>query len=243
MSAVFDDRGAGGLQARIDSLASFNRHVAHDLRGPLVSVAGAARLAQQALARGEHAMAERLMQALVGCAEDLSHLVVDLLALAEASDAPLPSQHVDLHQLAQRAIEQLSLAHQLPDQQFQLAPLPGVRGAAGLLQQVFVNLLGNAVKFTRGAAAPLIELGCARLPQGPALFVRDNGVGFDAQQADSLFEPFTRLHGQQFPGHGIGLSLVKRVVERHGGRVWAAPRWPDCGAVFYFTLAGLSLAD
>lgn len=243
MSAVFEDRDATCLQARINTLSSFNRHVAHDLRGPLVSVAGAARLAQQALASGEHAQAARLMQALAGRAEDLTHLVVDLLALAEASDAPMASQSIDLTWIARSAIDQVSLAHERPPQQFRLQRLPCVRGTAGLLHQVFVNLLGNAVKFTRGVAAPLIELGCCASPHGPAVYVRDNGIGFDARHAQALFEPFVRLHGKQYPGHGIGLSLVKQVVERHGGQVWAVPRGPEAGAVFHFTLPGLPAAN
>ncbi|NRF67364.1 sensor histidine kinase [Aquincola sp. S2] len=240
MSAVLDGTGSASLLDRIDDLASFNRHVAHDLRGPLGAVAGCARLAEQALERGDQALAARLLNALAGRVEELTQLVVELLALAEASDAPLAPAPVDLTVIAQNAIEQVRLAFDVPAEQFRLHALPTVDGVPGLLQQVFVNLLGNAVKFTRHVPAPLIEVGFAAAGGHRALYVRDNGVGFDDQRAAGLFQPFSRLHGKEYAGHGIGLSLVKRVVERHGGGVWAAAHPSSPGATFHFTLAGLA---
>jgi signal transduction histidine kinase len=119
-----------------------------------------------------------------------------------------------------------------------VAPLPVVQADPVLVRQVYANLIGNAVKFARGAAAPHIEVGAQAGGDGaPVLFVRDNGVGFDTEQAQRLFQPFQRLHGSRFPGHGVGLSIVRRVVERHGGRIWAESR-PGQGATFYFTLGG-----
>ncbi len=116
-----------------------------------------------------------------------------------------------------------------------LHPLPLAWGVPGLLRQVFVNLVANAVKFTRDVPRPRIEVGAARGARGTVLYVQDNGVGFDPAQAARLFRPFERLHGARYPGHGIGLSIVKRVVERHGGRVWAEARHAG-GAAFCFTL-------
>jgi len=102
-----------------------------------------------------------------------------------------------------------------------------------------VNLVGNALKFSRHTHRPLVEIGVSGAGEQRALYVQDNGVGFDGAQADRLFQPFARLHGKEYAGHGIGLSLVNRVVERHGGRAWATTRTP-AGATFYFTLAGLA---
>jgi signal transduction histidine kinase len=114
--------------------------------------------------------------------------------------------------------------------------LPAVSADPTLLRQVLVNLIGNARKFSRGQPVPEVEIGAEVDGDGvPVLYVRDNGVGFDGSRAAELFEPFRRLHGGTFQGHGIGLSIVRRIVERHGGRVWATSGSAG-GAVFRFTL-------
>ena len=117
----------------------------------------------------------------------------------------------------------------------QVGSLPTVEADPGLLRQVYVNLIGNALKFSREAAEPRVEVGAFAQAGGHVMFVRDNGVGFDSDKAEHLFEPFQRLHRGNFTGHGVGLSIVKRIVERHGGRVWAQSR-PQHGATFYFWL-------
>jgi len=240
MSAHVDDGPTASLLDRLDSLASFNRHVAHDLRGPLVCVTGAAQRAQQLLACGEVAAAAQLLGLLAGRAQDLTKLVSELLALAQAGDAPLQQTTVDLTAIANSAIDEVRLGPQArAGAEIHLHPLPAARGTPALLKQVFVNLVANALKFSQHVQRPLIEIGAAQAGTQRALYVQDNGVGFDAAQAERLFEPFSRLHGKEYAGHGIGLSLVRCVVERHGGRVWATPRAPS-GAAFYFTLAGLA---
>ena len=239
MSSLADDVQVVNMLERLESLASFNRHVAHDLGAPLVTVAGAAQRAQQALLCGDVDSASQMLRLLAGRAEGLTVLLSDLLALAE-SEAPLLQQTLDLTEIARSAIEEARLAANAgADIEIRLQPLPTVRGVATLLRQVFVNLVGNALKFSRHAHCPLVEIGVSGAGDQRALYVQDNGVGFDGAQADRLFQPFSRLHGKEYAGHGIGLSLVNRVVERHGGRVWAATRAP-AGATFYFTLAGLA---
>lgn len=224
------------LQARLDGLASFNRHVAHDLRGPLVSLNNASRFGQCALQRGDIEAAAHLLQLITRQSEGLTQLLGELLALSEANDARWVEAPVDLNDLARSAIEQV---RQSSDDDaaadIRLHPLPPAWGAAGLLRQVFVNLVANAIKFTRGVPSPTIEIGVAPCKAQPTLYVQDNGIGFDTDAAAGLFQPFGRLHGAQYPGHGIGLSFVKRVVERHGGSVWADARAAS-GATFFFTL-------
>lgn len=124
-----------------------------------------------------------------------------------------------------------------------VGPLPTVRADPALLQQVFMNLVGNALKFSRGAPSPQVEIGVERRPEGPVLCARDNGVGFDSASAGArhLGEPFMRLHGGRFAGDGVGLSIVKRIVERPGGRLWAMSA-PEQGATFYFTLGAAPAA-
>jgi signal transduction histidine kinase len=227
-----------GLAERVGRLASFNRHVVHDLRAPLVSVAGVTQLARQALARGDALVAGEMLALVSSRTESALKLLGDLMALAE-TDGPLLQSHVDLGALAEGAIEQARW--QVPagaGVRVVLQPLPQVRGVAALLRQVYVNLVANALKFSAGVNAAVVEVGVDDAADGRVLYVRDNGVGFDAAGAGRLFEPFARLHGSAYAGHGLGLSLVKQVVERHGGRVWAEPRVP-AGAAFRFTLDGL----
>jgi signal transduction histidine kinase len=226
------------LQDMVHGLESFNRSVSHDLRGPLGGIAGVSRLAGEALQRGDATTAQRLLPAITAQAESSAQLVGALLSLARAGHAALEPQDVDLDRLVRETVAQLALVDptwavprvSVPE------PLPMVKGDPGLLRQVYVNLLDNARKFTRHGEAPQIEIG-ARDDGGERVFyVRDNGVGFDVEAASRLFEPFRRLHGAGFTGHGVGLSIVKRIVERHGGRVWADARRGE-GATFMFTLA------
>ena len=221
----------------IAGLESFNRSVSHDLRGPLGGIAGVSRLARQALDRGDVAAASRFLDAVATQADASAQLVGALLALARVSDVDLAPQALDLEPFVRDTLEQMRLAQppgaRLP---VTLKPLPRVTADTDLLRQVYVNLVGNALKFSGEAASPQIELGACEQDGQQVLYVRDNGVGFDAERAQGLFEPFRRLHGgQRFQGSGVGLSIVKRIVERHGGRVWAQSQ-PDAGATFFFSL-------
>lgn len=238
MPTVEHDTQTASLLEQIDSLRSFTRQVAHDLRGPLVSVVCAAEHAQQALAGGDTRIAGQMLHLLATHAAGLHELVLELLALAHAGETPLCRAPIDMTALARSAAEQARLICNAGDSvAVQLLPLPTACGTEPLLRQVFVNLVCNAMKFTRHVEHPRIEIGWEPGNGGCAFFyVRDNGIGFDPRHAQRLFEPFSRLHGNDYPGHGIGLSIVRRVVERHGGRAWAAPGVPR-GATFYFTLA------
>jgi signal transduction histidine kinase len=225
------------LHEVIAGLESFNRSVSHDLRGPLGGIAGVSRLAREALGRGDTDGAARYLEAIAAQAEASSQLVGSLLALARVSEVDLAPQPLDLDRFVRETLEQIRLAEpagaRLP---VTLNPLPRVHADPQLLRQVYLNLVGNALKFSREAASPQVELGACEQDGEQVLYVRDNGVGFDAERADGLFEPFRRLHGaQRFQGSGVGLSIVKRIVERHGGRVWAQSR-PDAGATFFFSL-------
>ncbi|MBL0728788.1 ATP-binding protein [Piscinibacter sp. HJYY11] len=224
------------LREMVAGLESFNRSVSHDLRGPLGGIAGVSRLASEALGRHDLATVERLLSVITSQADSSGQLVNDLLALARVNDAQLALQPIDLHTFVQDTLEQIRLAQ--PDGRplpVNVGPLPTVEADPGLLRQVYVNLLGNALKFSREAQPPQVEVGAFVQEGEQVCFVRDNGVGFDAAEAERLFQPFHRLHGQRFPGHGVGLSIVKRIVERHGGRLWAQAGRQQ-GATFFFSL-------
>ncbi|MBC7956438.1 MAG: HAMP domain-containing histidine kinase [Cytophagales bacterium] len=226
----------GHLHEMVVGLESFNRSVSHDLRGPLGGMAGVSRLASEALSRADAVTAQRMLSVITVQADALGQLVTDLLSLARVNDADLAPQPIDLQVFVRDTLEQMRLDQ--PDRQplpVDVGELPTVEADPGLLRQVYVNLLGNAVKFSRDAHPPHIEVGAFARDGEQVLYVRDNGIGFDAAQAERLFEPFRRLHGQKYPGHGVGLSIVKRIVERHGGRLWAQAK-PDAGATFFFSL-------
>jgi light-regulated signal transduction histidine kinase (bacteriophytochrome) len=147
----------------------------------------------------------------------------------------LAHRRVDMARIAGAACRELQRGY--PQADIRLDALPETDGDEILLQQVYANLVGNALKFSSKTASPLIEIGAERRGDSPVYFVRDNGAGFDAGHAAKLFKPFERLHSEQeFPGTGIGLALVSLIVQRHGGRIWAEST-PGRGSTFRFTLA------
>ena len=220
------------LRDIIDGLESFNRSVSHDLRGPLGGIAGAARIAGDYIARDEKARAGQLLKVIAAQAETTGRLVDALLTLARVSGAVLARERVDMTALVRAVIDEISesAGRTLP---LMLDDLPAAEVDPALARQVFGNLIGNGLKFAAEAPRPLVAIGAEPLTHPPIYFVRDNGVGFDPGKAEQLFRPFQRLHGTRFEGSGVGLSIVKRIIDRHGGRIWAESA-PGLGATFYF---------
>ncbi|KQY85438.1 ATP-binding protein [Pelomonas sp. Root1444] len=222
------------LRDVIEGLESFNRSVSHDLRGPLGGIAGAARLAQEFVVSQQPDKAIKFLQVIAAQAETTGHLVDALLALARASEASLSVEPVDMDALAAEVVASL---RRLPDEASPpvvIEPLAAIAADRKLVRQVLVNLIGNALKFASETPQPRVQVGMATTDGAPVFFVRDNGVGFDADKAQRLFRPFHRLHDARFEGSGVGLSIVKKIVERHGGKVWADST-PGQGATFYFS--------
>jgi signal transduction histidine kinase len=244
------------LQDVIAGLESFNRSVSHDLRGPLGGIGGLITLTTAAIERDDRAGARRALHAMAWQVDASSRLVEELLIFARSNHSALETAELDLGALAQEALTTALMARapnaQLttlaqgaappngvaPPARVEIGLLPTIKGDATLLRSAFVNLLGNALKFTSGQADATVRVEGRREPDGQVtITVSDNGVGFAPEAAGALFQPFTRLHGGRFAGTGIGLAIVRRVVERHGGRVWAEGR-PGHGATFGFTLPG-----
>ncbi len=225
------------LHEIIEGLESFNRSVSHDLRGPLGGIAGAARLAREYVAENANDKADRLLQMVVGQAEITARMVDALLTLARTSDASLQTLRVDMNELAREVIE--SMQRERPQERLPVTVtgrLAEVDADPDLARQVFANLIGNALKFASRVPQPQVEVGASGSPDRPLFFVRDNGVGFDVAKAHRLFKPFSRLHGSRFEGSGVGLSIVKRIIDRHGGKIWAESE-PERGATFWFHFA------
>ncbi len=216
---------------------SFSYSVSHDLRAPLRHVQGYAELLRADAGSTLSAEARRYLQVIAGAGQEMGELIDDLLSFLRMNRAGMREARVDLDGLVQEAVNNLQMASGGRNIVWKLAALPAVTGDAAMLRQVFANLLGNAVKYTEPCAAAEIEIGCAGEENGRVIvFVRDNGVGFDMQYADKLFGVFQRLHhADEFKGRGIGLANVRRIIARHGGRVWAEAT-PGAGATFYFTL-------
>ena len=224
------------LQNMIVGLESFNRTVSHDLRGPLSGIAGLAQMAHEALARHDDSLARSVLPAIAKQADDSSNLVQALLSLAQVGEAQFTSAPTNLAHVVQDTIKQLAVSHpSWPISAIHVHDLPTALADADLLRPVFSNLIGNALKFSRSNATPRIDISAKSSEQEIVVQVRDNGMGFDSASAQTLFEPFVRLHSQMVEGHGVGLSIVRRAVERHGGRVWAEASLNE-GACFFFTL-------
>ena len=210
------------LQELVAGLEAFNRSVSHDLRGPLSGIADLATLAHDALAKGSPELALRSLPVIAKQAGTSTRLVTTLLELARVGSAPLRYGKIRLDDLVQEAFDTLRLTAREPLPVLSFDALPEVVTDADLLRPVLANLIGNAVKFSRGVATARVVVDAR--PEGATVVVRvsDNGIGISGSDAGKLFEPFVRLHGAGFEGHGLGLSIVRRAVERLGGRVWAA---------------------
>lgn len=229
------------LHEIIEGLESFNRSVSHDLRGPLGGIAGAARLAREYVAENANDKADRLLQMVVTQADITARMVDALLTLARTGDASLQTQRVDMNELVSEVIESMQREHAHgPLPITVIGRLAEVDADPDLARQVLANLIGNALKFASRVPQPRVEVGMADPSERALFFVRDNGVGFDASKAHRLFKPFSRLHGSRFEGSGVGLSIVKRIIDRHGGKVWAQSE-PEHGATFWFHFNGGSV--
>ena len=222
------------LRETIEGLESFNRSVSHDLRGPLGGITGVSRMAREALGRGDLTAADTLLAAISRQSESSTDLVTSLLQLARSAEGAVDRRPVHTAALV-REVSDLLTAAATPRVVAIQDELPDLQADPALVRQVFANLLANALKFSGSAAHPRVEVGATRSPEGVVFHVRDNGVGFTEAQVRELFVPFRRLHADRFEGHGIGLTIVRRIVERHGGRLWAEGQ-PGQGATFYFTL-------
>ena len=224
------------LEALNHDLESFSYSVSHDLRSPLRHIHGFSKILQSDFGPELPAEAQRYLSRIESGAERMGHLIDDLLNFSRIGRREIERRPVPLRSVVDSIIEELSESSAGRDIEWQLEPLPTMQSDPGLIKQVFANLLSNAIKFTGTRTHALIEVGSRVLPQGTAIFVRDNGVGFDMKFADKLFGVFQRLHSlEEFAGTGVGLATVARIVHKHGGTVWAESA-VEQGATFYFTL-------
>ncbi|HEX2198394.1 MAG TPA: ATP-binding protein [Burkholderiales bacterium] len=230
------------LEAANKELEAFSYSVSHDLRAPVRHIDGFVKLLERELPPATEKTAHYL-NTIAASSQRMAALIDDLLALSRTGRAPLEMRVVSLHALVDEVIDDLKPDLARRKLEWRIGALPAVRGDASLLRVVLQNLLDNAVKYTRPQRAAVVEIGVRRLEEGEtAVYVRDNGVGFDMRYADRLFGVFQRLHrADEFEGTGIGLATARRVVHRHGGRIWGEGE-PGRGACFYFTVQPVECA-
>jgi light-regulated signal transduction histidine kinase (bacteriophytochrome) len=217
-------------------LEAFAYSVSHDLRAPLRTIDGFSQVLLEDNADQLSDGGRDSLRRIVAAVKKMGQLIDDLLNLSRVTRVEMQPGRVDLSRLARTIFEELQRGQ--PDRPAELVVAAGLAGAGDerLLGVVLRNLLDNAWKFTSRKDRARIELGSVTTPTGRAYFVKDNGTGFDMTYAGKLFQPFQRLHAvREFPGTGIGLATVKRIIERHGGRVWIEAR-PGAGTTVYFTL-------
>src|SRR5438445_88289 len=228
------------LEAANRELEAFSYTISHDLRAPLRAVSGFTAILFEEYADAMPAEALGYLKRVKDSGEHMGHLVDDLLAFSRLGRQPMRTQRVRIRGIVDRSLEQLAPALQGRQVEVEIGELPDAECDAALLEQVFVNLLSNAVKYSRKNEHARIEVGVleGNAIEGPTYFVRDNGAGFDMEYAGKLFGVFQRMHrNEDFEGTGVGLAIVHRIVERHGGRIWAKAKGNE-GATFYFTLKG-----
>jgi light-regulated signal transduction histidine kinase (bacteriophytochrome) len=233
------------LEASNKELESFAYSVSHDLRAPLRHVAGYSELLQKQAPDSLDDKSRRYIQTILESAKRMGNLIDDLLAFSRLGRAEAKMRAVDLQQVVKEVIAEVSRDTRDRDIAWKIGALPTCHGDSSMLKLVVVNLVSNAVKFTRMRTRAEIEIGCVDKDNDELeVFVRDNGAGFDMQYANKLFGVFQRLHlAEQFEGTGIGLATVQRIIHRHGGRVRAEGA-VDQGATFYFSLPKVhDLAD
>ena len=223
-------------EAANQELEAFSYSVAHDLRAPLRAVDGFSRALLEDCAEALDATGKNHLQRVRNAAQRMAQLIDDLLRLSRVGRADLKPAPVDLSRLAETVSGELQRAD--PARKVQVVIAPGVvaPGDAHLLRVALENLIGNAWKFTSKVPSARVEFGVDQRDGQPVYFVRDNGAGFDQAYAGRLFAPFQRLHHEsEFPGTGIGLATVQRIVRRHGGKIWAEGKVGE-GATILWTM-------
>ncbi len=224
------------LQETNMALEAFNYSVSHDLQAPMRTVNGYAKILLREYDGQFDDEGKHLLQAIHTNMGRMSQLVRDLLEFSKAGKVALTKESVDMNEIVSAVIDEVKRGQLDINAEIIVHDLNVSVSDSHLIRQVWTNLISNSVKFSGKVNKPLIEIGSQMNNGQSAYYVRDNGVGFDMQYADKLFDPFQRLHSRsEFDGTGIGLATVYRIISRHGGKIWAEAK-PDEGATFYFTI-------
>ena len=215
-------------------LEAFTYSVSHDLRAPLRSIDGYSKILQEDYASTLDREANRLLQIIRNNAHRMGHLIDDLLDFSRMGRKELDRTKVDMNALVGYVRQELIAQEVNRKIEFTVKPLKEVQGDLSMMRQVWINLISNALKYSRKQEVSRIEIGCKTEDNHTVYYIQDNGVGFDMKYSDKLFGVFQRLHKvEEFDGTGVGLALVHRIISRHGGKIWAEAQINE-GATFFF---------
>jgi signal transduction histidine kinase len=224
------------LEAANKDLEAFAYSISHDLRAPLRHINGFIELLQKRIATTSDEKSQHYMNTIMHSSNRMSILINDLLTFSRMGQKSLTKSDVNLNKLVKEVITELEIETQDRAINWHIDKLPVVSADATLIRTVLVNLISNAIKFTRPRETGEIEISCQNKEGEAIIFIRDNGVGFDPAYSDKLYNIFQRLHNfNDFEGTGIGLANVRKIINRHGGKVWAEGAL-DKGAIFSFSL-------
>ena len=224
------------LELANKELESFSYSVSHDLRTPLRALDGFANILLEDYAPLLDDEGKRMLNIIIANANKMGNLIDDLLAFSRLGRMELKTSKINMHEMAKSVFNELATDKDKGSIEFRLQQIPEAMGDAAMLHQVWANLIGNAIKFSSLKTQRIIEVGMSNEGKEQFYFVRDNGAGFNMAYSNKLFTVFQRLHSNtEFQGTGIGLSIIQRIIQRHGGRVWAEGK-VDEGATFYFTI-------
>jgi two-component system, sensor histidine kinase and response regulator len=225
------------LRAANEELEAFSASVSHDLRGPLHLIDGYAEMVGEIAGTGMNPEGTKFLKRIHAAVQEMSGIIEDLLRLSRLGRQTLNLQTANLNEIVKLVLVDFQSTIEARQIDVEIASLPEACCDSGLIKQVFANLISNAIKYTLFRAKALIEIGELTVEEETVIFVRDNGAGFDTKHAEKLFGAFQRFHRQdEFEGTGVGLATVRRIVQRHGGRIWAEAEVGK-GATFYFTLS------
>jgi len=227
---------AAKLEASNKELQAFSYSVSHDLRAPLRGIQGFSNMLMEDCAEQLDSEGQRYVEIIRSEVERMGQLIDDILSISRISRQEMRQARINMEEMVKEITEETERLHPDRSIDWKIGELCPASGDTVLVQQVLRNLIGNAVKFSEKEDPAIIEVGCESDSGRNVYFVKDNGVGFDEKYKDKLFGVFQRLHAEdEFEGTGVGLAVVKRIISRHGGKVWAEGR-PGCGATFYFSL-------
>jgi PAS domain S-box-containing protein len=229
-------RNVRKLEAANKELETFSYSVSHDLRAPLRAIHGYTKILKEEYVTKLDPDAQSMMDSVMHNAKKMGQLIDDLLSFSQLGRKELQKRETDMETMAKTVVLDLKRTMDTSQAEVIVHPLPKAVVDSNLMHQVFVNLISNALKYSSKKKKPVIEIGATEGETETTYYVKDNGTGFDMKYYDKLFGIFQRLHDStEYEGTGVGLALVKRIILRHEGRIWAEAK-PDEGATFYFTL-------